>query len=906
VSAAAPGDASLAGEWRLRLDPGDAGVDGRWYRAPFPDVIRLPGTTDLAEKGESTHLPACGHLSRATQYIGPAWYQREVNIPGEWSGKHASLFLERCLWQTQLWVDDRLVGTQDSLCTPHLHEIGRLEPGRHRLTLRVDNRAIVNLGDYQHAYTEQTQIRWNGVVGDLSLQATDPVWVERVQLYPDVAGRTVEVSAMVRNETGAPVGGTATVTVYRLDGRSRRRVARLTHPLPALAEEESLRLRVPLGARAALWDQHHPVLHEAEVRVDVPRGGYSHLRAERFGLREIATRDHRILVNGSAVFLRGTVECCVFPLTGNPPTELEAWRRVVAAAREHGLNHFRFHSWCPPEAAFQAADEAGFLLHVESPLWDQQNKLLVCDFPTEEEPWQKPARFGRDPEVVRFIEAEVTRILEAYGNHPSFAMFCVGNELAADYGVLEGIVGRARARDPRHLYSCSTARTLTPSDEFYVTHQTPKGRVRGLLGEGTDWDFLAARDGLEIPVISHEIGQWVTHPDYSELTKYTGALKPRNLERLRDMMAGNGILEQAHDFQMASGRFAWALYRTEIEAALRTPLAGFQLLQLNDYPGQGEAMVGLLDAFWDSKGILSPREFRRFCADTVALLRFPRWVWNEGETLSATAEVYHAGSAPLRGLRADWWLRDEAGRTLAEGRLPSADAAAGQTTRLGGFSLTLPTDGEARRLRLGLRLGAGNVENDWGLWVFPRQVAIAAPEGVTITDRLDEAAASTLRGGGQVLLLIPPEANGEALVPTRFLPVFWSGFMFPAQAGCNGFLVDASHPALDRFPTATHSDWQWRDVADGGKAVVLNGAPPELRPIVQPIDDFHRANRLGAVFEARVGDGRLLVCGLDLARDLETRPAARQLRHSLLSYMASDHFRPAVELDLALLRRWLG
>jgi hypothetical protein len=198
------------------------------------------------------------------------------------------------------------------------------------------------------------------------------------------------------------------------------------------------------------------------------------------------------------------------------------------------------------------------------------------------------------------------------------------------------------------------------------------------------------------------------------------------------------------------------------------------------------------------------------------------------------------------------------------------------------------------------------VENDWSVWVFPRRVETAPPEGVTITARLDDAALAALREGGRVLLLVPPEAKGETLVPTRFLPVFWSGFMFPEQAGCNGFLVDAGHPALERFPTAAHSDWQWRDAADGGRAVVLNDAPPTLRPIVQPIDDFHRANRLGAVFEARVGGGRLLVCGLDLARDLETRPAARQLRHSLLSYMDSDRFRPAVELDPGLVRRWLG
>ena len=80
-----------------------------------------------------------------------------------------------------------------------------------------------------------------------------------------------------------------------------------------------------------------------------------------FGMRQIGRNGADLLVNGKKVFLRGTLECCIFPLTGYPPTTKEGWLKVFRSAKEWGLNHLRFHSWCPPKAAFEVADSLGFL-----------------------------------------------------------------------------------------------------------------------------------------------------------------------------------------------------------------------------------------------------------------------------------------------------------------------------------------------------------------------------------------------------------------------------------------------------------------------------------------------------------------------------------------------------------------
>jgi hypothetical protein len=398
--------------------------------------------------------------------------------------------------------------------------------------------------------------------------------------------------------------------------------------------------------------------------------------------------------------------------------------------------------------------------------------------------------------------------------------------------------------------------------------------------------------------VAHELGQWVTLPDYSEIGKYQGVLKARNLEAFRAEMEARGLLDLNREFQLASGRFAWRLYKEDIETALRTPnWGGVQLLQLQDFPGQGEALIGLLDSFWETKGIMEPAEMRGFFGETVALAKFPKFVWTNNETFTASLLIAHYGKLPIHGAVAEWTLSDGTSR-IAQGVTRAAEIGLGQVATLG--ELTVPLGKVTAATRLRLEVKAASTRNFWDIWVYPNQQPADAGD-VLITRTLDDAAKKKLAAGGKVLLTLPAGAQTKGTMPMRFLPVFWSLTWFPKQPGHLGIYCDPQHPALAAFPTANGSDFQWWDVTENSAAFILNDTPAGYRPIVQVIDDYHRNYKLGAVLETKVGPGSLLISAFDLAANLESRPAARQLRRSLVDYMRSARFQPQTALPASTL-----
>jgi hypothetical protein len=339
-------------------------------------------------------------------------------------------------------------------------------------------------------------------------------------------------------------------------------------------------------------------------------------------------------------------------------------------------------------------------------------------------------------------------------------------------------------------------------------------------------------------------------------------------------------------------------------------MGGFQLLDLHDFPGQGTALVGVLDPFWDPKGYVTADAFRRFSGETVPLARLDRRVFTTAETLEADVEVAHFGARPLAGARPVWRLLDEDARAVAHGALPRRDVPVDNGVALGHVSVRLEGLKAPRRYRLVVGLDGTPFENDWDVWVYPPRVDTSVPAGVALVRALDEAAQARLAAGGRVVLLLPPDrARGDALgkIELGFSSIFWNTAWTGRQAPHTlGVLVDPKHPALAAFPTEGHSDWQWWYLVSRAGAMILDGLPKDLRPTVQVIDDWFTNRRLGLVFEARVGTGRLLVTSIDLERDLETNPVARQMRHSLLRYVASDGFAPSVELSADSVRALAG
>ncbi len=851
---------SLAGTWRFQLDPERIGETQRWFGQDLAQRIALPGTTDEAKRGLPNRAPpTLMGLYRPNTYAGPAWYQRDIEIPESWRGKRILLYLERVHWETRVWLDGNPVGVaEDSLVTPHVHDLGSIAPGRHRLTLRVDNTLRFDLGEFVSIYSEHTQTNWNGVVGRIELAATAPVWIDGVQVYPDVTRKRAHVVVEIANATGAAGHG-----IVRIGGAASREIEAAWGPKAGRVEAD-----VAIGD-ARLWDEFAPNLHELTVQL----GGQE--RRVRFGMRELGVRGTQFTMNGRTIYLRGDVECAIFPRTGYPAMDVPAWRRICRTIKAYGLNHLRFHSWTPPEAAFTAADEEGVLLQVEGPQANVSQGQIA----------------GRDA----FIAREIRRILRAYGNHPSFCFLSMGNELTGKAEVLADLVAFCREQDSRHLYT-SVSNGLTTANRQYTV-----ATVRGIGGEGTAHDFRAATGQEGLPLVSHEVGQWTVYPNFAEMKKYSGVLEPRNFALVRESLASKGMLDLAPQFVEATGRLAALLYKEECEVLLRTPgHAGFQLLSLRDYPGTGMALVGLLDPFWDSKGLIAPEPFRRFCGPTVPLLRLQRRTWETGATLAAEAEVAHFGSTDLAAVEPIWSIHDDRGTEIAAGSLPLQTVRTGALTKLGKIEAVLGRVHAPAKLRVSLRLKNTPFENDWEIWVYPSIAEpLAAPAGVVISRQWDGATAAALAQGRKVLLL--SSGHTPASVPGRFLPVFWSPIWFPDQQTM-GILCDPHHPALALFPTEFHSNWQWLDLLNHSRAMVLDDLPPDYRPIVQVIDDFAHHRRLGNLFEARVGQGRLLVSSIDFG-DVEHRPAARQLLRSLYAYTASETFRPRYTLEPAALAR---
>ena len=913
---------SLTGKWLFRLDSRNVGEKEKWHTNKLTGNINLPGSTTENGYGDdisvdtkwtglivdrswftdpeyekyrqpgSIKIPFW--LTPKKRYVGPAWYQRQIHIPENWSGKRIVLFLERCHWQTKLWLDGIAVGTQDSLCVPHEYDLTNLmTPGKHLLAIRVDNSIKYNVGINAHSISDHTQTNWNGIVGRIELQAIDRLWTKDVQVYPDPKNKSAKLHVTIGNTTGRDTAGTVTVSAKSWNTTDKHTVAPKTVELICSQAETTVEINYPMGDDVLLWDEFSPALYKLTVSVagDEENSVLGDKQIVTFGMRKFGTKNTQFTINDRLTFLRGTLEWSIFPLTGYPNMSTEGWLRILRIAKDHGLNHMRFHSWCPPEAAFDAADRMGFAFQIECAAW---------------------STVGDDKPIDKFIYAESDRILKTYGNHPSFCMLAYGNEPGGknQRKFLTDLINYWKDKDSRRVYTSGAGWPIIPASEYHSDHN-PRGHLwgAGLTSRFnakppetvTDYrDFVAEYNA---PLVSHEIGQWCAYPNFSEIKKYTGVLRARNFEIFQDSLAQHHMLDQAEDFLMASGKLQAQLYKEEIESALRTPgFGGFQLLDIHDFPGQGTALVGVLDAFWDSKGYIKPSEFRRFCSETVPLLRMKKRIWTTAETFSADAEIAHFGPAPIRNATALWSVNYADGRQLASGNSPSITIPVGNGTQLGKIEVPLANAAVPTKLTVRISIKDTPFENHWDIWAYPAESDTKPPKQLLIAERLDENVLTALKAGKKVLLL-PPLDTIDSNIPAGFSTIFWNTTWTKRQPPHTlGILCNPKHPALAKFPTQFHSNWQWWDLVTKSRFMVLDDFTPDFRPIVQIIDDWNTNRKLGLIFEAAVGEGRLLVCSIDLRTDLEKRPVARQMLHCLLKYTDSATFAPQSNIDIELLR----
>jgi hypothetical protein len=883
---------SLAGRWYVKLDSQNVGLQQKWFNQKFERTIQLPGTLDDAKIGNETKLNADElqkevllKLSRKHTYIGAAWYAREIVIPQNWSRKNIQLLLERVIWNTRVWIDGQEAGTGESLSVPHRLDLSALlKPGKHYIVIRIDNRKQhdISYKDMAHGYTDGTQIIWNGVIGKMELIAKDQLHIRSLHTYPSVEDKSVKIAIVLQNDLEKAGMGLLHIEVLN---KHKRVVAGQKVEVQMTAGASNKEVKLALGKNASLWDEFNSNLYTVTARLTASKPATADVVTTTFGLREITAQNSMIQVNGKRTFFRGTLECNIFPLTGHPPMNKKGWLKVFNTARQYGLNHLRFHSWCPPKAAFEVADSLGFYLQVELPLWS----LTV----------------GKEKNTNQFLEAEAERISAEYGNHPSFCFWSLGNELEGDYIWLSGLLQKLKAKDNRHLYSTTTftfqkghGTWPEAGDDFFITQYTSKGWVRGQgifnsYQPNFSTDYSKAIDSLPVPIITHEIGQYSVYPNLDEIKKYTGVLDPLNFKAIRNDLQRKNMLQLSPSFTLASGKFSANLYKEEIERALKTKgMSGFQLLDLHDFPGQGTALVGILDAFWDSKGLITPEEHRMYTAPVVPLIRFPKAVYTSTELFEAAAEVANFGNKELKNVVPVWTVKDQKGRVLFNGALSSKNIPLGNGIGLDKIGFSLKGITKAEQLTIELLLKGTSYKNRWNIWVYPEHVQRSNKEVVFTTSIND--AIRHLNEGRNVLL--NPDTAQIKGVQGRFAPVFWSPVHFPDQPGSMGILCNPKHAALKDFPTDFYSNWQWWDLITSSKTMIIDSLPA-MEPVVRVIDNFFKNRKMANVIEAKVGKGKLVIASIDISNNLEKRHAARQLRYSLEQYMSSKEFLPSIELN---------
>ena len=912
----------LAGTWQFAMDPSDKGITEAWYNQVLSDSLILPGSLTTNGKGDEITLKTLwigqivdssfyknpeyakfrepGNikipfwLQPVKYYKGAAWYQKEVTIPEDWNGQSVELFLERCHWESRLWVDDKEVGMQNSLGTPHQYDLTNfLTPGKHRLTLCIDNRVKdFDPGVNSHSISDHTQSNWNGAIGQLYLEARPMVKIQNIQVFPDVQNKKIAVKVKVQNLTGK-------ATSAKLNLKVIENTQNESAEFELKEGENELEMNLGMGADVKLWNEFHPNVYSLEASLKDKTSGQTDISTTTFGMREFKVSGKQIFINDQPTFLRGTLECAIFPKTGYPATDIDEWIRIFEICRAHGLNHMRFHSWCPPKAAFDAADQTGFYLQVEASSWANQSTTLGDGKPFD-----------------KYLYEESERMMAEYGNHPSFCMFVYGNEPGGpnQHQFLTEFVNFWKNKDSRRIYTSGAGWPNLPVNDF-LSDSNP--RIQGwgqelksvINGEAprTNYDWSEYNAKFPQPIVSHEIGQWCVYPNFKEIAQYDGVLKARNFELFQETLKDHGMEQLADSFLLASGKLQALCYKADIEAALRTKdFGGFQLLDLHDFPGQGTALVGVLDPFWGEKGYISPEEYKRFCNSTVPLARMKKLIFTNNETFEAEVEVAHYGDGAIAACIPEWKITDKTGKVLQSGKLVQTDIPMGNCFKLGDISTPLASITTPEMLKL--EVTVNGLSNGWDFWVYPAvKEVISGEENIRVVQKLDAQTMQLLKNGGSVLLnlkkgTLSKEMGGD--IKIGFSSIFWNTAWTKGQAPHTlGVLVDPNHPALADFPTEYHSNYQWWDAMSHSGAINLTTLPADLKPIVRVIDDWVTNRPLALVFEAKVGKGKLLVSGIDLTTDLDKRPEAQQLLYSLKKYMAGEKFNPKVEINAEEIKR---
>lgn len=932
---------SLSGEWRFAFDKEMKGEE-KGFASPdvtFDDTMNLPSTTAIEKKGEQSSAAEIWHLAEVYPYSGAVWFSKKVKISESCIGKPLYLLMGRTR-MTRVWIDGEFAGENNSLCAPHKYDITDLvRSDEFTITVEVRNTGYPTSGG--HMTSPDTQTNWIGITGELELIANSKIEIEKVKTYPNIHKSELMLEVEVINHTAneAICDFCVIGDAYDINGSIDKPIPEFKTVISVKAGRSTHTIIIPMGD-CELWSEHNPVVYRLCCTLGEDKFYTS------TGMREFKRNGLSFEINGVKTFLRGKHDGMLFPLTGAAPTDVDEWVRILSIAKSYGINHYRYHTSCPPEAAFEAADIVGIYMEPQLPFWGTLYG-------------HGEDGFAEQQNEQEYLISEGVRILEAYGNHPSFCMMSLGNELWGSEERMKEILRKYKALDNRHLYSQGSnnyqwcPKIFEEDDYFVGVRFDLKRQLRGsyamcdaplgfiqtdrpstrhcydeavIPGEagfdngksvGSDSDVIeiqyktgvkkvkAQNSGEvfipEIPVVTHEVGQYGMYPDYKEIEKYTGVTRARNFEIFKKSLEDAKLADMQDKFFRCSGRLAVSCYKEELEAALRSEkISGYQILDLQDFNGQGTALVGILDSFMDSKGLIAPDEWCEFCSDAVVMASFDKYNFKGGEQFTADVLLAWYRDYDMGDRIVNWSVFD--GERKAADGIISASATKNGLSHLGKITFAMPDTDKTRKLTLSLKIKGMNIKNHYSLWVYPEADYSALGESVLerdgktayITEDFEEA--KKLLAKGEKVLLLCGELPEDKKIKGAYCTDFWNFPMFksisesmkkPIPTGTMGMVINKEHPSISEFATDDYTTQQWFDIIENADCCILDGS--DIKPIIQVIDNVERNHKLSILFETEEFGGKLLVCSSRLL-DIPYRPEIAAFAKSILDYIVSESF----------------
>jgi hypothetical protein len=836
-------------------------------------------------------------LQPKKHFVGKVYYQKEFIISDDWNDKIIELYLERVHISSTVYLDGKRIGeVQNSLSTPHIHKLGKLSSGKHILVIEVDNSLPAPVGINSHCVTDHAQTNWNGIIGKIQLRALPHRSIKNIIIIPDVKNKKISARIVLDGDDNEQKGNILKLKV--IPPKSKKKLNKSIEKNIICDWKEVAVCDIPLGDDIISWNEYNPQVYTFTAEM-IENGLMAQTVTTTFGMVEYKIKNQQFFVNDQITLLRGTLECATFPKTAYPPTDIKAWKQIFSKCKEFGLNHIRFHSWTPPEAAFYAADDIGIYLQCEHAWANISNEKLQ-----------------------NYVEEETERVFNAYGNHPSFMIATYGNEPSgcdkAPFWLYDW-VEMAKIEDfNRRIYTSAAGWGTSKNSDFYdVMHGMRVYPWNAGLNSSINKDIPSSISDFrettqkhpDKPFIAHESGQWCAYPDFKEIKEYTGFLQPENFKIFLKNFKENNLMSLSEKFFQATGKLQTLCYKYEIEKLRRTPgCGGYQLLGLNDFPGQGTAPVGAINAFWKTKSYTSAAEYSKFNGKCVILARFPTFIFGASENPLIEIDLSNYSNTPIETAKLYWQVLDDKNDVCRFGsefinKIPLGLSVLKKDFYLDFTGLDAPG---AYKLVLSLKefstvsdTAFQDVENSWNFWVYSENINSQNGD-VLIVKTFEEAL--PLLAKGEKVLLVPEKSNiilPEARPPIiGFSTIFWNTIWTNRQPPTTmGIFCEPDKPVFEQFPTSYHSDYQWWYIIQKTVApFCLDSLPPKFQPLIYMIDDWFTARRLGLMLECNYLKGKLLISSIDISKQIENNLPLNQLRKSVLSYMNSFDFNPSQSL----------